>query len=237
MSDSENKEEKVEQVDQKQEQVNSDNKKNKKEKKPKKVKIPFDKIDITTASEDDIIESGKSYNTKTDFICYFIMFIIFILMILPPVLRKVIPKPITEEDRIVVYIDMKCYRTKRISGKEINSTITATYRDGVVKDFEINHKYNKNTEATGEFYFEEVEELLNLDLPGLKKDIGDDEYTFKLDFYNNEALFSNETLEKYSYINGVEMNTLREIGFYCNNKTEEVEERVYIDTGKKVEDN
>ena len=45
-------------------------------KKAKKEKITFDKIDITTATDDDIIQSGIRYNTNKHKICYFVMFLI-----------------------------------------------------------------------------------------------------------------------------------------------------------------
>ena len=77
--------------------------KKKKEKKEKKVLPSFDKIDITTATDDDIIRSGLKYNTTKDTIDYLIMFAIVILAALPVILRIVIPKPITTEEAEIVY--------------------------------------------------------------------------------------------------------------------------------------
>ena len=39
---------------------------NKKPKKEKRVIVPFDKIDVTTATDDDIIRSGIKHNTPKD---------------------------------------------------------------------------------------------------------------------------------------------------------------------------
>ena len=211
-------------------------KKGKKEKKPKKVKIPFDQIDITTATEDDIINSGKMNNTPADFFCYFLMFIIFVLMITPLALRAIIPKPITEVVMNIAYVDMECHRVKTTDGYEIVSAIFAKYRNGSIATFEIQHKINKTDTEAGELHLEEIEELQNLEVAGLKKEGQGLNKTFTIDFYNHEELFQNEILEKYSYISGAEINTLREMGYYCSSNPTEVEELVYVDTQRKVED-
>lgn len=230
MSDTENKENVTEPVKE------EEKKKPKKEKKPKKVKIPFDKIDITTASEDDIIESGKWHNTKADITCYLIMACIFVAMILPLVLRKVIPKPITEEIRTIVYVELNCFRARIINNYEISSKVSSIYRDGSTKEAVVSFTYKANEGASDEFTFADVEELKNLDLKGLKMDDEVGKYTFTIDYYNNPELDNNEVLSKYSHVLGDEINQLKALGYYCTTKSEEKEELVYVDTGRKVED-
>ena len=73
---------------------------------PKAKVIPFDKLDITTASEDDIIRSGLKYHTKADYTCYAIMALIVVMAFVPKILQKVIPKPITEIKKVVVYLQI-----------------------------------------------------------------------------------------------------------------------------------
>ena len=228
---SDKKEEKVE------EKVENKKEKAKKEKKPKKEKIPFDKIDITTATEDQIIESGKWHNTKADYICYLVMFGIFILMLVPPVLRTVIPKPITEEDRVIVYADVKCYRNKVVDNREISTTLTFRYRDSSIEKLEIKHTVASSGEGETEenITFSEIEDLKNLNLEGITSKFGENDYTFNFDFYNYPDLKNSEVLENYTFEPfGVEINQLKSLDYYCSSNSYEKEERVYIHTGKRV---
>ena len=192
-------------------------KKSKKEKKPKKVKIPFDQIDITTATEDEIINSGKMNNTNVDYFCYFLMFIIFVLMITPVALRMIIPKPITEIVMNIAYVDMECHRVKSLDGYEIVSAINAKYRNGNIANFKIQHKINKVEETEKELHLEEIDELQNLEIAGLKKEGNGLDKTFTLDFYNHEELFSDEIVD-------------------MKDNEKKLEEIVYVDTQRKVED-
>lgn len=207
--------------------------------KEKKPKIKFEEIDITTATEDDIIKSGIRQNTKKDIICYGIMTFIFVMIFVPPLLRILIPKPITEVEREVVYIDLTCYRTVARDGYELSGTLNSKYRDGAVEKVVLEYAYKKiNEDAKNDYSFAEINEFMEVDnsVKGLKKEKLEDKYVFTMDFENyNEELEANDLLSNYSYIYGVEINYLNTQGFYCSTKSETVMERVYVDTGKKVE--
>ena len=98
-------------------------------KKAKKERITFDKIDVTTATEDDIIQSGIRYNTNKDKACYFIMFLIFVLALTPLLLRISMPKKITEEMAEIAYTDVTCYRTLSSKISLISSKLMAGYQN------------------------------------------------------------------------------------------------------------
>lgn len=209
-----------------------------KKKKEKKPKIDFEKIDITTATEDDIINSGLRYNVKSDKICYFLMALVFIFMLVPPILRIVIPKPITKEIRNIVYGNVDCYRTISRDGYEITTTLVGNYRDGKSTDFTLEYSFRKiKDDAPDDYIVSEINELNTVELKGLTKEKVDNKYIYKLDFKNHyDELVTNETIKNFSYVYSAQVSYLSNSGYYCNNKTETVEEEVYIDTGEKVEE-
>ena len=114
-----------------------------KEKKEKKVVIPFDKIDVTTATEDEIIKSGIKHNVKQDIICYVIMGLIVVLILIPPLMRKFHPKPITEVDKDIVYLTLKCAYPQTIEGYILYSNVKNDYRDGVLMNVNLQYTYKK----------------------------------------------------------------------------------------------
>ena len=101
-----------------------------KPKKEKKPKLDFNKIDVTTATDDDIIRSGIRNNTTSDKICYFLIAVVCILAILPPALRIINPKPVTEVEREIVYLDLNCFRTMPVQGGTLHTEVVINYRDG-----------------------------------------------------------------------------------------------------------
>ena len=222
----------------------------KKEKKEKKVIVPFDKIDITTATDDDIIKSGIRYNVKADYICYGIMALIVLLMLLPPFLRFVNPKPITEIDKDIVYLTLSCSYPTTIEDYNLYTDVTNSYRDGALTKVEIKYSYQKVSELgvkSGETEeeskesekeeekptFAAIEKMKEVDAPGFTHQPIDRGYIFTADFENYN--FSNvEELKNYSYVAGAESEYLISIGYYCSSESETVRERVYVDTGKKV---
>ena len=213
-----------------------DNKKTTNKKEKKKI-VPFEQIDITTATEDEIIKSGIKYKTKVDYTCYLLMFAVFVLAILPVALRIIIPRPITQIERDVVYFSLTCYKTTGRDNYELSTTINADYRDGAVNTFVFDFKYYKrNDQAKDGYVFAEVEEFEKLKLDGIttKKDEGSTVFT--IDFENHPELKDNEVLNEYSYFSTAEINLLQnEKGFSCITSSETKRELVYVDTGKKVE--
>lgn len=210
-----------------------------KKKKEKKPKINFEKIDITTATEDDIINSGIRYNVKSDKICYLLMVLVFLLMLVPPFLRIVNPKPITKEERNIVYGNIDCYKTVARDGYEITTTLIGNYRDGKALDFTLEYSYRKVKEdAPDDYIISEINELNTIDIKGLTKNkVDDNKYVYKMDFKNHyDELITNETIKNYSYVYSAQASYLSNSGYYCSNKTENKEELVYIDTGEKVEE-
>lgn len=214
-------------------------KKGKKPKKEKKVYPKFSEIDITTATEDDIIQSGIRDNVKSDIICYCLMGLIVVFILIPPALRLFIPKPITEEEREIVYTELTCYRTIARDGYELNSMVKGNYRDGQINTMEIEHAYKRVLEdAPEEYSFAEINEFLAVgdNVKGYKIKKSNNKYNFVVNFHDYPNLKNDELLSNYSPIYGVEINYLSGQGYYCSTKTEVVEELVYVDTGDKVED-
>ncbi len=216
----------------------------------KKTVVPFDKIDITTATEDEIIRSGIKYNVKKDYICYGIMFIIFVLMIIPPVLRILIPKPITEIEKDIVYLTLSCSYPTTIEDYNLYTELKSNYRDGSITSSEIKYSYQKvgevlKTDETEETPTEDVKEeeptfyaidrMKEINAKGFTSKKVEKGYIFNVNYEENPELRNLEQLKNYSYEAGSQTKYLTSIGYYCSTKSETVKERVYVDTGKKVE--
>ena len=206
-------------------------------KKEKKKIVPFDKIDITTATEDEIIRSGIKYKTKIDYTCYGLMFCIFVLAVLPLALRMIIPRPITKVERDIVYNDLTCYKTTGRDNYELSTTINAKYRDGSVNSFAFDFKYYKrNEQAKDGYVFSEVEELDKIKQNGVTSELGQGQAKFTIDFENYPELLDHEVLKDYAYFYTAETNFLQnEKGYSCITNSETKREIVDVNTGKKVE--
>ena len=205
--------------------------------KKKKVKIPFNKIDITTASDDDIIRSGIRHNTPQDMFCYFIMFLIFIFALVPVGLRIFMPREATTEEREVVYFNITCYKTTIRDNYELHTTLTSNYRDGKIGKMNMNFSYFKNSDDAEEGYvFAEIHEFEQLKLNGITSEIDIGKAVFNFDFEKHPELSQNETVKNYSRHSAVELNYLiNDKGFSCSTNSETKMEVVDIETGKKIE--
>lgn len=224
------------------EQAKVDNKakdvKKKSNKKEKKVIVDFDKIDITTATDDEIIKSGLKKNVKFDKICYGIMALIFIMIFVPPALRTFIPKPITMEERDVAYVDMECRRTLQRDGYILSVLVKSNYREETVLNTNITYTSKKLDEtAPDDYVFAEINEMNGLDFKGVTKKVEDNVYKFDI-VYGDEyqAMYQNEVLQGFMYVSAAEMKFLTDKGYYCTQEVNPKRELVYIDTGLKVED-
>ena len=207
-----------------------------KEKKEKKKIVDFDKIDITTATDDDIIKSGIKKNVKSDYICYGIMAVILILALLPPALWIFNPKPITEEDREIVYVEMRCRRTIQRDGYELLTEMVSNYRAEYVTDVSINFSHLKISQsAQPDYVFAEVNELKSLNYPEIEMSEEENKTSFKIDFNKSyDKLVKDEVLKDYSYVPVVEKRFLTELGFYCSSESRTEVERVDVETGKQI---
>ena len=222
----------------------------KKNKKEKKVVVPFDQIDVKTATEDEIIKSGIKHNVKSDFICYAIMGLIVVLMLLPPALRMLNPKPITEVDKEIVYVKLSCTYPTSIENYSFYTEINNKYRDGSLQTLEIKYSYKKkndaninaddkepaeeNTAPEEEPTFAPIEKMKEINAPGFTYKKVENGYVFTGDF-ENYNLNTVEQLKDYSYVSGAESDYLISLGYYCSTESETIKERVYVDTNKKVE--
>ena len=228
-----------------------------KEKKEKKVIVPFEKIDITSATEDEIIQSGLRHHVQQDIICYCIMGLIVLLAALPPILRSVNPIPITEVDKDIVYVTLKCAYPSTVEDYTFYTNIENNYRDGQLTNLNLQYTYKKNTkivetDANGEPVqkeeeidendiptFSALEKMKSADIPGLTQKKVENGYEFNADFtkskFRNEAGEVYEELKDYAMVAGAEQDYLKSIGFYCSTESETKRERVYVDTNEKVE--
>lgn len=184
--------------------------------------VDFDKIDVSTASEDQIIRSGIKKNVKQDKICYAVIALIFVLMLLPPFLRFFFPKPITEVEKEIVYLTLSCVRNDSRNGYSFSAKTTHNYRDGQTQKVILEYTYTKgkNEEETSsdleeEPQFQEITELNELKYKGLKKEKIENGYKFTLDFENDPTLGSDEVTEKYSYLKGPQQEYYRNLQYYC----------------------
>lgn len=207
-----------------------------KKKKEQAPKITFDKIDITTATDDDIIHSGIKYHTTKDKVCFFVMFLIFILAILPMLLRFSIPKEIKELEMEIVYMKVDCYRTVARDGYELSSILTFNYRNNKVQNADFEFKtYKIDPNAEDGYVFSEVNELNTVDSSGMEKTVEDNKNTFKINFKADPSLLENQALKDYSYVSGPEIEYLRGQRYTCTSDSETVVEWVDKITEEKVE--
>lgn len=211
-------------------------KKDEKQKKGKKKLVSFDKIDITTATDDEIIRSGIKHNTKTDKFCYMILFFIVVLAILPVALRIIIPRKATTEERDIVYYTITCYKGLQRDNYELSTNLISNYRDGKVQDVTFKFKYFKRSELAKDGYvFAEIEELNKLKLDGIESNVEPGNATFTIDFENYPELKDQEQLKDYTYFQTAELNLLiNEKGYSCSTESDTKLEVVDIETGKKI---
>lgn len=210
----------------------------KKKKENKKTVVDFDKIDITTATDDDIIKSGLKKNVTSDYICYFVMFLIVVFIFVPPALWIFNPKPITEEDREIVYTELNCNRTVSRDGYSLTTNLTSEYRQTFVTKSTLTLTYGSNTsDPLGDVSVAEVNEMNALDYKEIKTIKGENKYTYEIDYKSNyDVLSKDPILEKYAYIPNAEIQYLSNLGFRCIQDSKTVTERVYVDTEEKVEE-
>lgn len=206
-------------------------------KKEKKKIVPFEQIDITTATEDEIIKSGIKYKTKVDYTCYLLMFGVFVLAILPVALRMIIPRPITQVERDIVYFSLTCYKTTGRDNYELSTTLKADYRDGAVNKFVFDYKYYKrNNQAQDGYVFSEISDFDKLTYDGITSKKGEGSAIYTVDFENYPDLATTEELKEYAYFSTAEINFLQnEKGYSCVTNSETKREIVDVNTGKKIE--
>ena len=207
-------------------------------KKAKKERITFDKIDVTTATEDDIIQSGIRYNTNKDKACYFIMFLIFVLALTPLLLRISMPKKITEEMAEIAYTDVTCYRTVAREGYELSSELFLQYRDGNPTNAKLSFSTVKvQKDAPDEYVFFEVNELNAVkESPGFIKTEEGNKNIYVIDYKKDKSLFDEQALKTYSYVVGAEIDYLKGRNYRCKSDIKNVNELINIETREKVED-
>lgn len=210
-------------------------------KKEKKEVIDFDKIDITTATENQIIESGIKKNTSEDKRNYFFMAIVFIFILIPPALRLFFPKPILEEERDIAYVNVRCFTSTNRHEQtwKFDSVYQGFYRDAKLEKVILEYSYNKNVDtAPSEVTFPELTLLNEIDNVGLLKEqtkntteenveIFTNKYI--MDFKNHkDVLESNTELKEYSY-NSFNMEKIfKEKGYSCKTDSEIIKEMVKI---------
>ncbi len=205
-------------------------------KKEKTKVVPFDQIDIKTATDDEIIKSGLLKQTTADYICYAIMAAILVLAFLPPFLRLTMPRPITEEERDIHYVTLSCYKSVIAHGYELSSTISANYREDLPQDMNIVFYVIPKENAEPNYTFQEVEIFSQKTVDGFSKEKVDNKYTFNLDFENKaDSINQDEMLKEYGYVFGAESQYLGNAGYYCSTTQKVERERVYVSNGKKVE--
>ena len=202
----------------------------------KKPVIPWDKIDVTTATDDDIINSGLKHNAPTDFICYLVMVGIVVLMIIPPALRIIMPKPITEEEREITYTEMMCRRTLQRDGWELATELTSHYRETYVQDATFKFIYVRVAkDAPYEYTFAEIAAMNSLNYPDVKRTGDEGKLNVEIDFTKNyDTLVKDEVLKDYAYIPNAEKQFLSNQGFYCSVEVKTEVELVDVETGMQI---
>ena len=225
-----------EKKEEKKEAKKDTNKKPAKKKEPKAKVIPFDKIDITTASDDDIIKSGIKHNTKADMTCYFIMFIIVVLAILPVALRIIIPRPVTTEKTEIVYYTITCYRSTLRENYELSSKLEAKYRDGKVNTINVEFKwFKRNDKAKDDYSFTEVEELTKLKKNGISVKSESGKAVVEMNFKKYPELRQDVDLKDYVYHSTTEVSILEnEKGYNCTTESKTEVEVIDIETREKI---
>lgn len=198
-----------------------------KNKKEKKVVIDFDKIDVTTATNEEIIESGIKKNTKADKRNYLFMVLIFLFILIPPFLRLFFPKPILFVDKEIVYLKQNCFLSvnRHDNTWRFDSSYDGYYRDGKLEKVVLEYTYQKNIETAKEgLTFAEINELSEKKVEGFEgtkfqKDVeGEkiDGYRFTMDFKGHrDSLVKDDLFLKYSYGNSTVLEYLKSTGFMC----------------------
>lgn len=216
-----------------------------KNKNEKKKVADFDKLDISIATEEEIISSGIKKNTSSDKRNYLLMTIVFILMFLPPLLRLFFPKPILFVEKDVVYTTLNCFisNNRHEQTWRFDSNYKLNFRDGIVEEVLIEYSYNKNLDtAKDDVTFPEITVLNDITLDsskGFKKEnLGskkrDDmvevhKRAYTLDFKNHRKdLETIGELKKYSYNFAPMQDYFKSSGFLCRSDAKTVKEMVSV---------
>ena len=121
--------------------------------------------------------------------------------------------------------------------KKEEAPVAKTKKAKTVKEEKAKPVEEKVEEPTKEeeptFYA--IERMKEVKADGFTYKKVDNGYVFNADYNINEGLRAVEQLKNFSYEAVSEQKYLSGIGYYCSTDSKEVKERVYVDTGKKVE--
>ena len=208
--------------DEKKPAVNKPKKKSQKEIDAELFSKPLDQL-----TEEEIIRKGLKTKNKSDIYCYIGMFLLFVLIIIPPIFNVVFdytrPKD-THED--VVYSKLSC--KKVYSGKSaLTLTVQNQYRNSVVESSVLEYVY---TDVEGETVnTSEIEKWLNYESePGITIKQTDElpkhSTRVVIDYLNHSELKHNEGLKDYAMSFMPQLNYYGDQGFYCTKESKTVVE-------------
>lgn len=176
--------------------------------------------------EEIIILEGRKSKDKKDTYCYIAMFLIAILIILPPIFRVVFagskPKSTIEN---IVYLDMECthgYFDNK--GKMVTEEVKGNFRDGNVLKLVYKFTYDNVTEPN--LTDPAVTPLVDLADANdkVEKVIDKNTVTFTIDFKKNKEFKEDPNFKPYTKTAPAQLNEFLNQQFTCTHDSKEVEE-------------
>lgn len=182
---------------------------------------------VAEMTEDQIIKKGLKTNTKKDILCYVGMFVLFILIFIPPIFRVVFYDPNEEiHEYTVVYINLRCRKAYFRGGLRVDNNIESNYKDSALTDLKIEYVLS---DELGDNNIEEINQLeeLSRNNPNIQKQVSGNTYTYFFDYSKYPDFRTEEFLKNYSRPLGHQLKIYREEQKYtCESQSrEEIERR------------
>ena len=170
---------------------------------------------ISEITREEIIELGIRENTKKDIFYYMIMFIVFVMIFIPPIFRKVFYDPdlaISEVE--TVYLTLTCKKSAVKDDYFMYETLTLYYRDSGILNVNVEFEYRNIQVDVIENDPPEVTKYLELDY--VKKEKRVDGHVFSIDFENNPKLLNEKEVSNFTLSAPAQITNMKSTTYKCN---------------------
>lgn len=180
-------------------------------------------------TEDQIIKEELKKTPKQDIMCYIGMGICLLMIFMPAIFKKIFYDPSMDLLEVeVVYTDLYCKGNIGRGDYQFYTEVTSKYEDSVINNTVITYTYKLGANVDEKtLVVPEINQLLEIDVSGLKKEKKANGYQFTIDFEENRELMSHEVLKEFAYAPPTQMNKFRELKVSCQNTSETVLETKY----------
>jgi len=170
---------------------------------------------ISEITREEIIDLGLRENTKADIFCYILMGLVFLMIFVPPVFRKVFYDPdlaISEVE--TVYLTLDCRNTTVKEGYFLAEVMTMYYRDSEILNVTVDFEYTNKKVSVIENNPKEV--IKYLEISDIEKKQKTDGHTFIMDFEKNPELLKKQELSQFTLSAPAQITNMKSTEYICN---------------------